>query len=116
MQVPENESNNFFRYHWYLSQVQDVSMEWDSLIIIPQVKMIINIEVKSGPSFNALKKAAKQTNAHLQIFKKIFGAHLSQEWKFVKAVFTPNLSSKILDNNLCELGFYLGYTINTKCA
>ena len=90
MKVPENESNNFFYYHWYLSQVQDVSMEWDSLIIMPQVKMIINIEVKSGSGFNALKKAAKQTNAHQRIFKKIFGAHLSQEWKFVKTAFTPN--------------------------
>ena len=91
MKVPENESKHFFYYHWYLSQVQDVSMEWDSLIIIPQVKMIINIEVKSGSGINALKKAAKQTNAHQRIFKKIFGAHLSQEWKFVKTAFIPNL-------------------------
>ena len=102
MQVPENEINNFFHYHWYLSQVQDVSMEWDSLIIVPQVKMIINIEVKSGSGFNALKKAAKQTNAHQGIFKKIFGAHLSPKWKFVKAAFTPNLYLKIDDSKPCE--------------
>ena len=77
-------------------------MEWDSLIIIPQVKMIINIEVKSGPSLNALKKAASQTNIHQKIFKKIFGAHLSEEWKFVKVAFTPNLSIKIGNSQPCE--------------
>ena len=77
MQVPENESYNFFHYRWYLSQVQNVSMEWDSLVILPQVKMIINTEVKSGPGINALKKAASQTNKNQKIFKKIFGANLS---------------------------------------
>ena len=77
-------------------------MEWDSLIIIPQVKMIINIEVKSGPGLNALKKAASQTNIHQKIFKKIFGAHLSEEWNFVKVAFTPNLSFKIGYSQPCE--------------
>ena len=100
-QVPEIERSNFFRYHWYQSQEQKISMEWDSLIILPQVKMIINIEVKSGSGINPLKSAVKQSNIHRKIFTKIFGAHLSQEWKFVKAAFLPNLELKI-DDQPCE--------------
>ena len=102
MQISENESNNFFRIQWYLSQVQKISMEWDSLIIVPQKKIIINIEIKPGPSVNALKKAASQANIHLRIFKKVFGAYLSQEWKFVKAAYIPNISLKIGDSLPCE--------------
>ena len=101
MKVSDTESSNFFKYHWYLSHIQDISMEWDSLMIIPQVKSIINIEVKSGPGINALTKAAKQTNVHQGILKKIFGAHLSPDWKFVKTTFTPNLSLKIEDSQPC---------------
>ena len=65
--------------------------------------MILNIEVKSGQGLNALKKAASQTNIHQNIFKKIFGAHLSEEWRFVKTAFTPNLLlKKISDSQPCE--------------
>ena len=66
-------------------------MEWDSLLVLPAYKMIINIEVKSGSGIDALKSAASQTNLHLSIFKKIFGSLLSNEWKFVKAACTSNL-------------------------
>jgi hypothetical protein len=66
-------------------------MEWDSLVIIPEFKIMINIEVKRGKGFNSLKKAASQTKIHLSIFKKIFGSLLSDGWKFVKAAFTPSL-------------------------
>ena len=66
-------------------------MEWDSLVIIPEFKLMINIEVKRGKGFNSLKKAASQTKIHLSIFKKIFGSLLSDGWKFVKAAFTPSL-------------------------
>ena len=115
-QVPEDESKNFFQYHHYLSQVEKIAKEWDSLIIIPQLKMVINIEVKSGVSFNALNKAARQTNDHLKIFKNIFGANLSPEWKFVKAAFTPNLSFKIKDKQPCEFCKKFVITDNKKIA
>ena len=91
MNIPDNDNEGFFRYNWFNSHMQEISMEWDSLVIIPQSKMIINIEVKSGKGINPQKKAASQANIHLTIFKKIFGSLLSAEWKFVKAVFTPNL-------------------------
>ena len=68
-------------------------MEWDSLVIIPESKIIINIEVKSGNGWNPLKKAARQTSKHLSIFKTIFKALLSTEWSFVKAVCTPILET-----------------------
>ena len=67
-------------------------MEWDILIILPQWKFIINIEVKRGAGLNSLKTAAKQADIHLGIFKRIFGAHLSSEWKFTKAACTVHLT------------------------
>ena len=76
-------------------------MEWDSLVIIPESKLIINIEVKSGKGFNPLKKAASQGKTHLSIFKKIFGSVLSDGWKFVKAAFIPNLELNE-DKQPCE--------------
>ena len=82
---------NFFRYYWFTFKVQKVSMEWDILILLPQWKLIINIEVKRGAGLSPLKHAVKQTEFHLDIFRKIFGAHLSSEWKFIKAACTPNL-------------------------
>ena len=77
-------------------------MEWDILDVLPHWKLIINIEVKSGTSVNSIKKAAKQTNIHLGIFKTIFGAHLPCDWKFIKAAFTPNLDLRSLEYNICE--------------
>ena len=89
--VPSHEIRNFFRYYWYIFNIQKVFLEWDILIILPQWKSIINIEVKRGSGFHPLKTAAKQTDIHLGIFKRIFGAHLSSEWKFTKAACTPNM-------------------------
>ena len=83
--MPDNEIERFLTYQWYNQNVQKFSMEWDSLIIMPQSKLIINIEVKSGPGINPLKSAAKQTNIHSKLFLKIFGSILSKNWKFVKA-------------------------------
>ena len=98
MNIPDDGNEGFFRYNWFISHLQEISREWDSIVIIPQSKIIINIEVKSGQGFYALKKAASQTKTHLTIFKRIFGASLSVEWKFVKAVCTQILES----NQPCE--------------
>ena len=90
--VQNEDIENFFKYQWFTIQLQESCNEWDSIIILPQYKLVVNVEVKSGLSFNALKKAATQTNKHLIIFRKIFGASLSREWKFVKAACNPNFA------------------------
>ena len=66
-------------------------MEWDSLLVLPESKMIVNIEVKNSILDDALEKASYQTNRHRNIFKRIFGAVLSEDWKFVKTAFIPNI-------------------------
>ena len=101
-QVPTEEIKGFFTYQWYNQHIQNISMEWDSLIIMPQSKLIINIEVKNGPGLNPLKSAAKQTNIHSNIFLKIFGSILSTNWKFVKATCNPNLESNSLACDICK--------------
>ena len=89
--IADENLESFYRYQWYLFNVQDSSMEWDELVVLPKYKLIINIEVKSGAQIQALKKASSQTVKHLGFFKKMFGAVLSHEWKFVKGACTPNL-------------------------
>ena len=97
----DSEMENFLKLQWYTNKVQKVCMEWDSLLILPEYKMIINIEVKSGAGFDPLKTAASQTDLHLSIFKNIFGSLLSNEWKFFKAACTPNLIT-INGNQPCK--------------
>ena len=91
--VPDDEFERFFRYQWLNFHVQLSSMEWDCLIILPESKQVINIEVKSGSNLTPLKKAAEQTNKHLSIFRNIFGSLLSEEWRFVKSAYIPNIDS-----------------------
>ena len=91
MFIPEEEVHGFFRYIWFINHIQQNSKESGSLVIIPQSKIIINIEVKYEQGFNSLKLAACQTNKNFSFFKKIYGTFLSAEWKFVKAVCTSNL-------------------------
>ena len=92
LKVPDAESERFFKYQWFNCHVQLISMEWDSLIILPESKVVINIEVKSGSTFTPLNSAAKQTNKHLSIFRNIFGSFCSDEWKFMKSAYIPNLN------------------------
>ena len=92
MNIPVDDIGGFFRYNWFISHLQDKSMEWDSLVIIPQSKMIINIEVKkNAKGFNSLIGASKRAKIHLNTFKKIFESILSAEWTIVKAVSTIKL-------------------------
>ena len=69
-------------------------MEYDSLIILPEFKLIINIEVKRGSCLKVLKDAADQTKKHFSFFMRVFGSLLSTQWKFVKAACIPNLIPK----------------------
>ena len=88
----QEELERFYKYQWYHYKKQESLSEWDSIVVLKEAKMVINIEVKSGFKLNALDKAAKQTKAHLGIFNKIFGALLSKDWRFVKAACTPRLN------------------------
>ena len=101
----QEEMERFYKYQWYHFKKQENLSEWDSIVVLKERRMIINIEVKSGFKLNALDKAAKQTKAHLGIFNKIFGALLSDDWKFVKAACTPRLNleaDNIGNDHPCE--------------
>ena len=74
-------------------------MEWDSLVVIPEFKLVINVEVKRGPSSQKLREASIQTEQHFLIFRKVFGSLLSPQWDFVKAACMPNLELKTDDKS-----------------
>ena len=88
--VPDQELERFFNFKWYHFNAQS-NLEWDTLIVLPQSKMIINIEVKSGSTINAVQSAADQTNRHLSIFKKVFGPLLSKK-SGIRYTYPKNLS------------------------
>ena len=85
---------SFYRYQWYNFNVQECMVEWDTLMIIPKFRTVVNIEVKKGSGMEVLKKAAEQTEIRYQFFKKVFGAILSDDWIFIKGVCMPNLQDK----------------------
>ncbi len=91
--IPDEKLEDFYKYQWFKCNLQEISMEWDSLVVLAEHNLVINIEVKSGPKLSVIKKAAKQTKKHFSLFRRIFGTHLSEEWNFVKAVFAPNFAS-----------------------
>ena len=122
--IENDKLESFYRYQWFHCNVQYSSMEWDTLVVLPEFKLIMNIEVKSG-QLPALKKASKQTVDHLKFFKKMFGAVLSKEWKFLKGACTPNLKVEngdspceycrqyvISANDIADMEVWINKTIN----
>ena len=85
---------SFYCYQWYNFNVQECMVEWDTLMIIPKFRTVVNIEVKKGSGMEVLKDAAEQTEIRYQFFKKVFGAILSDDWIFIKGVCMPNLQEK----------------------
>ncbi len=81
----------FYRYQWYQYNVLESWMEWDTLMVIPGRRIVINIEVKRGDTHQVLKYASEQSKKRFRFFKKMFGTHLSEEWTFITAVCMPNL-------------------------
>ena len=71
------------------------------MIVIPESKIFINIEVKSGENINALKKAADQTNKHLNFARKVFGPMITKGWQFIKSAFSPNFIFGEESKQLC---------------
>ena len=84
----------FYRYHNFLFEKEYIQKECDSILVLPESKIIVNIEVKSGEGWNAVKEASKQTQKRHELFKKAYCSGLNQDWKFVKAVCCPNVDDK----------------------
>ena len=96
-QIPNDKLENFYKYQYYSLEVQKTKLEWDSLVILPQCKTVINIEVKLGNKhfgnkLDLLEHAAKQTEKHNDYFQKVFGPTLSEGWNFVRAACVPYLT------------------------
>ena len=90
LKIPKEQVANFYKHQLYDLKVQENSSEWDSLIVIPNYKLIINIEVKSGKSWEVLKSASNQTKKHHNFLNKVFGCVLSEDWKFLRSVCMPH--------------------------
>ena len=87
--------------------LQQLKQEWDLLVIFPDIKSIINIEVKLGPKIsgnklNFLDEASNQTEKHLSYFLKLFGSKLSENWKFIKAACVPYLKEEKDADSPCK--------------
>ena len=96
-QIPIEKLKNFYRYQHYNNEVIKTKLEWDSLVILPQCKIVINIEVKLGSKdignkLDLLEHAAEQTKKHHDYFQKVFGPTLSKDWNFVRAACVPYLT------------------------
>ena len=89
-EIPYENLENFYKYQHYNMSLQQFKEEWDILVIFPDSRSVINIEVKLGPKedgnkLNLLKEASKQTNNHFLYFQKLFSSKLNDNWNFIKA-------------------------------
>ena len=88
-----------------------MSMELDSIIVLPQFKIIIDIEVKNSSGKNMLQKASKQISTHGCLFKQRFQQLLSPGWKFVKSVCIFD-SEQISIKELCNCNNCVKYILS----
>ena len=62
--------------------------EWDFLVILPEARAIINVEVKSSRDSNSknsnVKKAAEQLEKHAEQIEKVFGSLVDNRWSVYK--------------------------------
>ena len=83
----------FIEYMLYMHKRKQLFMEVDSFIILPQEKLILEIETKSACEDTGfpkkLKVAAKQTDNFFKFIKAAHSNILSEGWRFVKAVALP---------------------------
>jgi hypothetical protein len=90
----KEEIESFYNYHNYKFQLQEFSVECDSMVILPTAKTVLSIEVKGGKSWSKLKDSSKQTEKRKKCFSKVFSGHISENWNFIQASFCPNLEDK----------------------
>ena len=91
MSISDEKLEGFYAYNHYYFSIEESSLEYDTLLVIPEFKLIVNIEVKRGSNITLLKKASDQTQKHLLFFTKVFGSLLSSDWRFVTGACVPNL-------------------------
>ena len=106
-EIPFEKLNSFYQYQYYNLTLQQHKLEWDILVIFPDIKSIINIEVKLGPQsrgnkLTLLHEASNQTEKHFLYFLKLFGSKLSENWKFIKAACVPYLKVQRDADNPCK--------------
>ena len=104
--ISDDKLKSYYRYQHYIFTLQEMKTEWDTLIIYPECRAIINIEVKLGPrdggnKIQLLKDASIQTKKHLDFMQKVFGNVLSKDWVFVKAACVPYLKIEKKNNQPC---------------
>ena len=78
--------------------------EWDFLVVLPDHKCIINVEVKNNRDNDSknsnLRCAAKQLKDHAKYMARVHGVILSEDWSFLKmAAIVPNV---VDDSNVCD--------------
>ena len=104
----------YYNYQFYNSIIREISQEWDTVCILPQHKLLINIEAKRGDKYQKLKEGAAQTKSHISIIKQLFRSQISSDWKFVSTVCMPFLQFN--RNNRNEICSYCNFFVLDYCA
>ena len=78
MSIPDEELEGFYAYNHYYFSIEESSLEYDSLMIIPEYKLIVNIEVKRGSNISLLNKASDQTKNTFHFLPKYLDPYCQQ--------------------------------------
>ncbi len=95
---PDDKLDIFYKRKIWQLEFAKLCGDWDILIILKDINLVIDIEAKNGSTLDKLKEASDQTKKRFSTFQYIFGNILSPGWQYVSAVCIPNLESN--DNNI----------------
>ena len=81
--------------------------EWDFLLVLPEARAIINVEVKNNRDTNSkntnVTKAAEQLEKHALYMARVFGDIFKEPWSFIKvAAIHPHVVNKDLVCDECK--------------
>ena len=104
----DDKIRRFYTRQWFEFMLHKFTdREYDSLILIPRLQVVVNIEVKNVRSTipktrsNNIQKARDQLEEHRSFFQCFFGPTLPN-WSFVSVMCIPNLNVREDFSEACD--------------
>ena len=85
----------FTDQNWSDDGKKVTNQEYDYILLMPEYKKIIIIEVKSNENGSGYGDAKKQLEKGRQFFKKVFYYFGAEDWEYVPILAFPNSTKQV---------------------
>ena len=85
------------RFRTFIGKPNKDEQEFDIMVILPDYKKFIMVEIKNGQNTKVIRKAQDQLKKGKKFFEEItafLGEDLFNDWEFVPVIALPNFSNK----------------------